>query len=254
MAPRYKGPYSLASYYYLGGGITVSAIILRIITPSYSVTAQAVRENEGIQEVSERAAVGGNLSFWTKLKYALNKHWPIFVYCTVLTTGYNTLGHGHLDVFPSFLKSQRHIPVLESTWITVILQCGGITGGILGGYMTKLSIRWVPLVWAILCGPFLPLLVLPTSWNLLALGGFCFEFCYGASIGALGNIFQLVCPHPGIRGLFTGLTYNLGNAVSSIAPSIETKLGEAFALPDGSPDYARTIICLSAIVSTRHCL
>lgn len=49
----------------------------------------------------------------------------------------------------------------------------------------------------------------------------------GAAIGNLGNLLQQLCPHPGFRAAFTGVCYNLGNAISSVAPTIETKLGKS---------------------------
>ena len=61
---------------------------------------------------------------------------------------------------------------------------------------------------------------------------------------------QQLCPHPGIRAAFTGVAYNLGNAVSSIAPTIETALGERFPTPDGTPNYAKTQMILVGIVSS----
>ena len=53
-----------------------------------------------------------------------------------------------------------------------------------------------------------------------------------------------------MRGAFTGVAYNLGNAISSIAPTIETSLGERFPLPDGTPNYAKTQMSLVGVVSS----
>ncbi len=204
----------------------MTAFVLRLVTPSYTVTAEAVREHEGISVVDARAAVGGKLAFLTKLRWALRRKWPVFVYGTVLLACYSTLGHGHLDVYPAFLLSQRKLDVLHQTWVTIILQSGGLFGAFFGGYLSKYSPKWVPAGFSILVAPFLPLFILPTQWNLLGLGAFFFEFFYAASMAPIGNILQMLCPHPGMRGAFTGIVYNLGNAISSIAPSIETKMGE----------------------------
>ena len=214
------------------------------------MAAEAIREAEGTEEVDDRALVGGNISFITKFRYAIRHHWPIFIYCTVLTACFNTLGHGHMDVYPAFLQSQKGLDIFHETWVTVILQCGGILGGLFGGYLSKFNPKWVPTAFAILIAPWLPLWILPDKWNILAVGAFFLEFCYGAAIGTVGNILQMVCPHPGIRGAFGGVTYNLGNAVSSIAPTIETKLGEDFPLPSGEPDYGRTQLILTGVVSS----
>jgi SHS family lactate transporter-like MFS transporter len=194
-------------------------------------------------------ATGATLPFWVKFRYAITRHWPIFIYCTVLTACFNTLGHGHMDVFPSFLQSQRGLSVLHETYITVILQCGGILGGLVGGYLARYSPKWVPFGFAIALAPLLPAIILPKKWQYLAVGSFFFEFCYGAAIGTIGNILQMVCHHPGIRGAFGGVTYNLGNAISSVAPTIETRLGDDMPTKTGKPDYGRIILILVGIVS-----
>ena len=111
-----------------------------------------------------------------------------------------------MDLYPTFLVTQRKLSVLEETWVTCILQIGGVLGGIVGGFLShRFSPKWVAAPCALLMLPFLPLWALPTSWNLLALGSFFFQFFYGCAIGNLGNIMQQICPHPGIRGTFTGI-------------------------------------------------
>lgn len=158
-----------------------------------------------------------------------------------------------MDLYPTFLVTQRKLSVLQETWVTVILQIGGISGGIVGGFLSnRFSPRWVAATCALLMAPWLPLWALPKRWNILATGAFFFQFFYGCAIGNLGNIMQQICPHPGLRGAFTGVSYNLGNAISSIAPTIETALGERFPTPDGTPDYAKTQMILVGIVSSSH--
>ena len=75
------------------------------------------------------------------------------------------------------------------------------------------------------------------------------QFFYGAAIGNLGDLMQQLCPHPGSRAACTGVAYNIGNAISSVAPTIETSLGERFPTADGNPDYGRTQMILVGIVS-----
>lgn len=216
------------------------------------MTAAAIEEEdeEGqIIRVSSAAAVGGNLSFWKKLKYSIRYHWGVFIYMILLTACFNTMGHGSFDLYPTFLVTQRKLSVKHETWVTIIMQSGGISGAIVGGYLGgRFSLKWVAFCFAVFAGPWLPLFALPKSWNLLALGAFFMQFGYGGAIGNLGNIMQQICPHPGIRAAFGGVAYNLGNAISSVAPTIETRLGERFPLPDGTPDYARTQLILVGIV------
>ncbi|GAD98097.1 hypothetical protein ANI_1_1346144 [Paecilomyces variotii No. 5] len=240
------------SMYYVGAGLTISAVILRLLCPDYSVVTEATdarnAEEDVYQQEHGHIAVRASLPFWRKFRYAITHHWPIFIYALVLTACFNTLGHGHMDVYPSFLESQRGLSVQHETLVTMILQVGGILGGIIGGYLARYSTKWVPFGFVITMGPLLPGLILPNSWKSLTVGAFFFEFCYGAAIGTVGNILQMVCPHPGIRGAFGGVTYNLGNAISSIAPTIETKMGDDLLTKEGTPDYGRIILILAGIV------
>jgi len=154
-----------------------------------------------------------------------------------------------MDVYPTFLVTQRKLAITQQTWVTIILQAGGISGGIVGGYLShKFHPKWVAAGFALCIAPFIPLWVLPKTWNMLALGSFFLMFCYGSAIGNLGNILQQICPHPGLRAAFGGVVYNLGNAISSIAPTVITKLGEDFPLEDGTPNYARTQMIFAGVL------
>jgi SHS family lactate transporter-like MFS transporter len=237
--------------YWLCAGLTIPVFLLRLFLPSFSVTAAAVEQEDGtVGTVDSRAAVGGKLSFIKKLKYSIRHHFWLLVYMILLSACFNTMGHGSFDLYPTFLTVQRKLTVHEETWVTILLQSGGISGAVVGGYLgEKYSLKWVPFCMIIFAAPFLPLYALPSSWRLLGLGAFFMQFGYGGAIGNLGNIFQQICPHPGIRAAFTGVAYNLGNAISSVGPTIETKLGERFPLKNGTPDYAKTQLILVGIVS-----
>ncbi|PYH89944.1 MFS general substrate transporter [Aspergillus ellipticus CBS 707.79] len=243
-------PYGWRSLFWVCAGLTVPVLIIHALTPHYTVATAAQNDEENPSApVDPRAAVGGNLPFLKKVTYVLRYHYKAFIYACCLTSCLATMGHGTMDLYPTFLVTQRKLNIHEETWVTCILQIGGILGGVVGGFLShKLSAKWVAAGAGLLVAPWLPLWVLPTSWNLLALGAFFLQFFYGAAIGNLGNLLQQLCPHPGIRAAFTGVAYNIGNAVSSIAPTIETSLGERFPTKDGSPDYARTQMILVGIV------
>jgi hypothetical protein len=51
-----------------------------------------------------------------------------------------------------------------------------------------------------------------------------------------------------MRGLFPGLTYQLGNLISASAAQVESVLGQRLALPDGRPNYGLVQAILIAIV------
>ncbi|KAJ5729545.1 MFS general substrate transporter [Penicillium malachiteum] len=118
-----------------------------------------------------------------------------------------------------------------------------------------LRYHWKPFVsvefWEEFSEVSFPTVSIPNGWLLepaFSIGAFWLQFFYGAAIGNLGNLLQQLCPHPGIRAAFTGVAYNIGNAVSSCAPSIETALGERFRTSSGMPDYARTQMGVVGVV------
>ena len=129
-------------------------MILRILTPYYSVAVEAIEEAEDIHgaEITERKAVGGDLSFLAKLKFVLRHHTKPFFYACCVTSCLATMGHGAMDLYPTFLTTQRHLDIKHETWVTVILQIGGIAGGMVGGYLShRFSPRWVACVSILLC-------------------------------------------------------------------------------------------------------
>ena len=58
-------PYGWRSLFWLAAGLTVPVMILRILTPYYSVAVEAIEDAEHIHgaQITERKAVGGDLSF-----------------------------------------------------------------------------------------------------------------------------------------------------------------------------------------------
>ncbi|OKL58731.1 hypothetical protein UA08_06324 [Talaromyces atroroseus] len=108
------------------------------------------------------------------------------------------MGHGTMDLYPTFLTTQRNLNVLDETWMTIILQIGGILGCVVGEHLSHTySARWVAAANILLIAAWLPLWVLPTTWNKLTIGAFFLELFYGCAIGNLVNLMQQLCPHPG---------------------------------------------------------
>jgi len=147
-------PYGWRSLYWLCGGLTLPVATIRLLTPFYSVTAEVVAEAEGLERVTSRLAVGGSLPFHKKLAYLVKHHRMAFVYAACLAACFNTFGHGAMDLYPTFLKTQRHLSTLHETWVTCILQIGGISGGIIGGYLSnKFSPKYCAGTFALCCAP-----------------------------------------------------------------------------------------------------
>ena len=53
---------------------------------------------------------------------------------------------------------------------------------------------------------------------------------------------------PAWRGTFPGVVYQLGNFLSANAAMLQAKLAEHFVRPNGQPDYALTMACVTLAV------
>lgn len=224
----------------------IPVFLMRLVLPSYSITRTALTTSS---LDSSRAATGGGLSFIKKVKYVARTHPYLFIYMCTLTACILTREHGVNDVYPAMLRTQRHLHSRQITYTTIITSFGAVIGNLTFGTLgNRYSLKWVPFCGAAISIPFLALWALSTTWHMIALGGFLHQFFFGAAGGNLGHMFQQMCPHAGARAAFAGVAYNLGAAISSIAPTTVNHLAQHFALDDGTPDYAHTQLIFVVIV------
>ncbi len=74
------------------------------------LTAKAVREHEGLEEMDDRAAVGSKLAFWTKLKSTLRRK----------------VGHIQIRNHPDCLHATA--PWATATWTSALLSLSRSAG------------------------------------------------------------------------------------------------------------------------------
>uniref|UniRef100_A0A1D1YPR8 Carboxylic acid transporter n=1 Tax=Anthurium amnicola TaxID=1678845 RepID=A0A1D1YPR8_9ARAE len=188
-------------------------------------------------------------SFLTSTKLALKHHWRRFIYCVLLMTCFSFMSHGTQDLYPTFLKSELGFTTSKITILTVIENIGAILGGTICGYLSQfLGRRRTILVSVILAACFMPLYILPKNFGLLIAGAFAVFFCVQGAFGVIPAHLNEISPSE-FRGLFPGLTYQLGTLVASSSAQVEAKLGETFK-ENGKSNYGLVIIVLSIIVMT----
>jgi SHS family lactate transporter-like MFS transporter len=155
----------------------------------------------------------------------LARHWKLAVYAVLLMTALNFLGHGTLDLYPTFLLKQRHLAPGTVSLIAVTYNIGGILGGLaLGAISQRIGRRRAMLA---------PLLALPVIWLwafahsafLLAIGAFVLEFFVEGTFGVIPAHLSELSP-PGIRASFTGTVYQLGNLIASSNAVLQTAIAE----------------------------
>jgi SHS family lactate transporter-like MFS transporter len=189
-----------------------------------------------------RAARSGGTLDW------LRAHWKRAVYAVALMTAFNFFSHGSQDLYPTFLRVQRHLSPRTVGSIAVVYNIGAMLGGIVCG---TLSERWgrrrVITLAALLALPVLPLWVLPTQPALIAVGAFSLQFMVQGAWGVIPAHLNELSPR-GVRGTFPGFVYQLGNLFASanatLQASIAAHYGGNYALALGL-----VLACVSVVIA-----
>jgi SHS family lactate transporter-like MFS transporter len=93
----------------------------------------------------------------------------------------------------------------------------------------------------------IPLWIFSPTIPLLIAGGFCMQFMVQGAWGVVPVHLNELSP-PAWRGTFPGVVYQLGNFFSANAALLQAKLAEHFVKPNGQPDYAYTMACVTLTV------
>jgi SHS family lactate transporter-like MFS transporter len=176
----------------------------------------------------------------------LKKHWLLCVYAVLLMTGFNFFSHGSQDLYPTYLQTTKGFDSYHATVATIIGNCGAIAGGAIAGLVSQfIGRRLTIIIFVLISGAFIPLWILPDSFGGLSAGAFWLQFGVQGAWGVIPIQLAEMSP-PGFRATFPGVTYQLGNMISSASAQIEATGGDHLKttiIKDGKrtvvPDYAR---------------
>jgi MFS transporter, SHS family, lactate transporter len=158
-----------------------------------------------------------------------------FIYLVLLMTAFNWMSHGTQDVYPTFLNSTtNHGAGLDSVtvkWIVVVYNVGAIIGGLFFGTMSqRFSRRYTVVFCAVLGLPIVPLFAYSHTAAMLCLGSFLMQVCVQGAWGVIPAHLTEMSPDA-IRGLYPGVTYQLGNLLAAFNLPIQEALAESHGYP-----------------------
>ncbi|MEO8043901.1 MAG: MFS transporter [Spartobacteria bacterium] len=178
----------------------------------------------------------------------IRENWRLLIYAVLLMTAFNYMSHGTQDLYPTFLQKQRGLSVNQTAPIAIVYNLGAICGGtILGFYSQRWGRRRTIMIAAALGILLIPAWIFSPTLPLLIAGGFFMQFMVQGAWGVVPVHLNELSP-PAWRGTFPGVVYQLGNFLSANAAMLQAKLAEHFVRPNGQPDYALTMACVTLAV------
>lgn len=173
-----------------------------------------------------------------------------FVYLVLLMTAFNWMSHGTQDVYPTFLTATTDhgagLSSLTARWIVVIYNIGAIIGGLAFGTLSQRFSRRYTIVFCAALGlPIVPLFAYSRTAAMLCLGSFLMQVSVQGAWGVIPAHLTEMSPDA-IRGVYPGVTYQLGNLLAAFNLPIQERLAESHGYPFA---LAATIVPVLLVVA-----
>jgi MFS transporter, SHS family, lactate transporter len=180
----------------------------------------------------------------------VGNHWQRFCYLVLLITLMTFLSHGTQDLYPDFLKSARGFTPAVVSYIAILFNIGAIIGAISFGQLSqRLGRRGSMIVALLLSLAVIPAWAFGRSLALLAVGAFIMQFGVQGAWGIIPAHLNELSPDA-VRGLMTGLAYQLGvffaAGTNTIEYALRDQLGYSWAL---AAFEITTIVLLTTVVA-----
>jgi MFS transporter, SHS family, lactate transporter len=158
-----------------------------------------------------------------------------FIYLVLLMTAFNWMSHGTQDVYPTFLGATANqgagLSSVTVKWIVVVYNVGAIIGGLFFGTLSqRFGRRYTVIFCALLALPIVPLFAYSRTAAMLCLGSFLMQLCVQGAWGVIPAHLTEMSPDA-IRGLYPGVTYQLGNLLAAFNLPIQERLAESNGYP-----------------------
>jgi MFS family permease len=237
--------------FWIGTGLSIAVGLIRILFPESQQFIEA--RKAGKQSVSPGA-------FWLETKKMLAKEWRMCIYCIVLMTwfnyvsppflfslGYNTTttapsfpplihhtnspsfqqySHTSQDSYTTFLLTQKEFSNAAASRGSILMKTGACVGGTVIGYLSQwLGRRRAIILSALMSAVLIPAWILPSTEAALSATGFLMQFCVQGAWGVIPIHLNELSP-PAFRSSFPGITYQLGNMISSPSAQIVNAVAE----------------------------
>ncbi|POS86139.1 hypothetical protein EPUL_003691 [Erysiphe pulchra] len=254
----YAFGYVLAACANLGvGGKPESTKIVFWIAAAFSILVGFLRilfpeSQQFLASHAQRQKFFSSTGFWRDIKGILTTECMTCVYCTFLMSWFNFYSHTSQDSYTTFLKENKGLSNSAASRASIWMKVGACIGGTIMGYISQLFGRRRTIIFAVLTSALMiPGWILPNSEHSLSVTGFFMQFFVQGAWGVIPIHLNELAP-TSFRASFTGITYQLGNLISSPSTQITNALSERFHVKSrgGSnvPAYGSVMAISTAII------
>lgn len=197
--------------FFLGAGLSWAAAIIQAVMPEGETTRRVAIER---QEKRDRGEHMTKEKFFLQLKAIMLDYWPNMLLAFWMMVLFAFFSHASQDLLLTMYTESKCFSHFHGTQLVIIANTGSVVGGFIGGIISqKLGRRITMAMSCIVAGAFIPLWVIPTSFDGVAAGGFFVQIGV-QSAWAVVPVYMNELSPPDVRALFGGMAYNLGLMVS----------------------------------------
>ena len=165
-------------------------------------------------------------AFWKETRAMLAKEWKMCIYCIILMTWFNYYSHTSQDSYTTFMIEQKELANAGASRASILMKTGACVGGTIIGYLSQwLGRRRAICISALVSALLIPAWILPTSERSLSATGFFMQFFVQGAWGVIPIHLNELSP-PAFRSSFPGITYQIGNMISSPSAQIVNAIAE----------------------------
>lgn len=148
------------------------------------------------------------------------------VYCVILMTWFNYYSHTSQDSYTTFMLEQKKLDNAGASRASIVMKVGAVVGGTIIGYLSQfLGRRRTMMGAALMSAILIPAWILPEGEPALSATGFFMQFFVQGAWGVIPIHLNELSP-AAFRSSFPGVTYQLGNMISSPSAQIVNAISE----------------------------